>query len=459
LNVLHAAAGNDVPGAASMLWPGQPDLIDWRVSATAKLQRLRAVYAARRNDTVFMEAFAAFRARRGAALEQHARFEALQAFFLAQNPGFWHWRSWPAAFQSPRSAEVEAFAASHADEVDFHAFAQFLADQGLADAQLAAREGGMAIGLIADLAVGIDSGGSQCWGDSAEMLTGLTIGAPPDLLQPRGQNWGLTALSPRGMVSHGFTAFRDMLTVALAHAGGVRIDHAMGLHRLWVVPEGAPAGEGAYLHCPETDLLRLIALHAERQRAVVVAEDLGTLPEGFQFRLQEAGISGMRVLYFERDEAGGFTAPAHWTRQAVAMTTTHDLPSFAGWWSGRDLEWRAAMGMQADEAEDAAGRAADRTKLWAAMQESGAAHGNMPGAADPEPALNAAIAHSAGSACDMLIVPIEDVLGLREQPNIPGTVAEHPNWRRRLPGEAANLLDAPGVAARLETARLRGRHA
>jgi 4-alpha-glucanotransferase len=456
LNVLHADAGADAAGVAPALWPGPPDLIDWGIAAIAKLERLRAVFASRRNDPGCMQAFSAFRARRGAALEQHARFEALQAYFFHQSGSFWHWRNWPAAFRDPQSAEVAAFAAAHTEEIDFHAFAQFLADQGLADAQRAARDGGMAIGLVADLAVGIDSGGSQCWGDSAEMLTGLTIGAPPDLLQPRGQNWGLTALSPRGMVAHGFAAFRDMLAVALAHAGGVRIDHAMGLHRLWVVPEGAPAGEGAYLHCPETDLLRLIALQAERRQAVVIAEDLGTLPEGFQDRLQETGISGMRVLYFERDHSGRFNPPSQWTRQAVAMTTTHDLPSFAGWWSGRDLEWRAAMGMQDDAAADDAERAADRAKLWRAMQESGAATGDMPGAADPEPALNAAIAHSAGSACDMLIVPIEDVLGLREQPNIPGTVEEHPNWRRRLPGGAETLLTPPAAAARLKTARLRG---
>ena len=130
----------------------------------------------------------------------------------------------------------------------------------------------------------------------------------------------------------------------------------MGLHRLWVVPEGAPAGEGAYLHCPETDLLRLIALQAERHRAVIVAEDLGTLPEGFQYRLQQAGIAGMRVLYFERDERGHFTPPSHWTTPGRGhWTTTHDLPTFTGWWSGHDLEWRAAMGMQEDAAADDTG--------------------------------------------------------------------------------------------------------
>ncbi len=451
LNVLHAVPDVEAACTSDVVALEHSDLIDWQVSAHARLAALRRAYAARRHDAAFMAQFEAFRKTRGAALEVHARFEALHAHFVAQGGQYWHWRNWPAPFQDPHGREVAEFAQENAEEISFHAFGQFLADQGLAHAQRTARGAGMAVGLIADLAVGIDSGGSQCWGDPAQTLGGLTIGAPPDLLQPRGQNWGLTALSPTGMIAHGFGAFRDMLSVALAHAGGVRIDHGMGLHRLWVVPEGAAAGEGAYLQCPETDLLRLIALEAQRQRAVVVAEDLGTLPEGFQYRLQQAGIAGMRVLYFERDAAGRFTPPSQWPRQAAAMTSTHDLPTIAGWWSGHDLEWRAAMGMQDNALADEMQRRVDRTALWEAMRASGAAQGDMPPPDLPDVAVDAALAHAAGSACDLAIMPVEDVLGLREQPNIPGTVDEHPNWRRRLPGAAATLLDAPQVIARLET--------
>ncbi len=451
LNVLHAITDEDAARAPDAAVPEQADLIDWPVSAQARLAALRRVYALHQRDAACMAQFAAFRERRGAALEVHARFEALHAHFLSQGSGNWHWRNWPVPFQDPHGLAVAEFAHAHADEVSFHAYGQFLADQGLAHAQGVARGAGMTVGLIADLAVGIDSGGSQCWGDPAQTLGGLTIGAPPDLLQPRGQNWGLTALSPTGMIAHGFGAFRDMLSVALAHAGGVRIDHGMGLHRLWVVPEGAAAGEGAYLHCPETDLLRLIALEAQRHRAVVVAEDLGTLPEGFQYRLQQAGIAGMRVLYFERDAHGRFTPPSQWPQQAAAMTTTHDLPTIAGWWSGHDLEWRAAMGMQDNPLADEAQRRVDRAALWDAMRESGAAQGDMPAPDAPDTVVDAALAHASGSACDLAILPVEDVLGLREQPNIPGTINEHPNWRRRLPGAAATLLEAPRVITRLET--------
>ena len=243
-----------------------------------------------------------------------------------------------------------------------------------------------------------------------------------------------------------------MLRAALAHAGGVRIDHSMGLHRLWVIPEGAGATEGAYLHFPETDLLRLITLESHRARAIVVAEDLGTLPEGFQDRLRTAGVSGMRVLWFERDQAGRFTPPAQWTRQAAAMTTTHDLPTVAGWWQGRDIDWRETLDAETVRAAAEAERAQDRAELWQAMRESGAAEGEPPPAAEPARAVDAAIAHVAGSACDLMILPLEDVLGLVEQPNLPNTTDEHPNWRRRLPGMAAELLDGEAASARLRVA-------
>ena len=201
----------------------------------------------------------------------------------------------------------------------------------------------MGIGLISDLAVGTDSGGSQCWSRQQETLLGLTVGAPPDLLQRKGQNWGLTAFSPHGLIQNGFLTYREMLETALAHAGGMRIDHAMGLNRLWVIPDGADGSEGSYLSFPEQDLLRLVALESYRHKAVVLAEDLGTVPEGFTERLRDAGIDGMRVLWFERDKNQQFTPPAHWTSRAAAMTSTHDLPTVAGWWKGRDIEWREEL--------------------------------------------------------------------------------------------------------------------
>ncbi len=453
LNVLHAPLPEgDAAWQAQARALEAADLVDWPAASVARLARLRTLFAQASADPALMAQFAAFRAGQGEGLERHAVFEALHAHLFGSDPALWHWRNWPAPWRACRSPEVAAFAEAHRHEVDFHAFLQFLADRGLAEAQARARAAGMAVGLISDLAVGTDGGGSHCWARPRETLMDLTVGSPPDMFQRAGQNWGLAAFSPRGLVSCGFAAFLEMLRAALAHAGGVRIDHSMGLHRLWVIPEGACATEGAYLRFPETDLLRLIALESQRARAIVVAEDLGTLPDGFQWRLQQAGIAGMRVLWFERDQADHFTDPAHWTQQAAAMTTTHDLPTVAGWWQGRDIDWRAQLDPATPRAAEDAGRAQDRQRLWQAMQQSGAAQGEAPPADAPQPAVDAAIAHVAGSACDLMILPLEDVLGLTEQPNLPNTVDEHPNWRRRLPGPAAALLEGNEAAARLRVA-------
>ncbi len=306
----------------------------------------------------------------------------------------------------------------------------------------------MPIGLIADLAIGADSGGSHCWARQPETLLGLTVGAPPDLLSITGQDWGLAAFSPRGLALNGFAAYLEMLRAAMRYAGGIRIDHVMGLARLWVIPEGASARDGAYLRFPLTDLLRLIRLESHRHRAVVLGEDLGTVPEGFSEELARAGILGMRVLWFERDAHRFFPTTA-WPANATAMTTTHDLPTVAGWWSGRDLHWRERVGQLADPAAEQAARGEDRTRLWAAFQETGAATGDPPppGAA-PEIAA-AALRHIGRAPAELAIIPIEDALALPEQPNLPGTRDEHPNWRRRLPGLAATLLDDPATTGRL----------
>ena len=441
LNVLHA----EVPrGDAAR---EAEKLVDWPACARDRLAQFRAMFDAGQN---FAE-FTAFRAAQGEKLEAHARFEALHAHFYGQDTGIWHWRDWPAAYRDPSDPAVEQFAREHAREVSAHAYLQFLADRGLAAAQAEARAAGMRIGLISDLAVGTDGGGSHAWSRQKETLIGLTVGAPPDLLSPHGQDWGLAAFSPRGLMQHGFAAYIEMLRVALRHAGGVRIDHAMGLQRLWVRPEGVAQGEGAYLQFPIQDMLRLTALESHRHGAIVLGEDLGTVPDGFQPKLIEAGVLGMRVLWFERKD-DGFDSPGHWSRQAAAMTSTHDLPTVAGWWSGRDLQWRRELNLMADEAAATGehdSRERDRPRLWDAFRASGAAEGDAPPPDEPARVVDAACAHVGRAGCDFVLLPMEDALGRVEQPNLPGTLDEHPNWRRRLDGPAATLLDAPEVAARL----------
>jgi 4-alpha-glucanotransferase len=429
LNVLHAEPPPmDIPDSSDAL-------LDWTVAAPPRIAAMRRAFDP--HDP----ALAAYRAAQGVPLERHARFEMLHALHHAQD-----WHGWPVALHNPDSAAVAQLAAEHADEVAFHAFLQWRTETSLQAAQAAAKAAGMPIGVIADIAVGTDSAGSDAWCRPKEMLHGLSIGAPPDLYNTSGQDWGVTTFSPRGLVQEGFSAFIDMLRSTLRHVGGVRIDHVMGLARLWVVPHGMSAAQGAYIHFPFDDMLRLVKIESRRHRAVVVGEDLGTLPEGFHERLRDAGLAGMRVLWFERDGTR-FRPPQHWSHDAVAMTSTHDLATVAGWWQGRDLDWRGKVGTKGED-EDTI-RNHDRVALWDAFRASGSAHGEMPGIQDGAAAADAAAAHIGHAACTLAILPMEDALALPEQPNLPGTIDEHPNWRRRLAAPADALLRRPDVASRL----------
>ena len=420
------------------------NLIDWPASATAKLRVLRTLFdgfvTRDRADTALAGDFARFRADGGALLEEHARFEALHA---DQSPEH-DWRRWPLDLRNPAGATVDAFAGSHAREVLFHAFLQWISDRSLAAAQAQARDAGMRIGLIVDLAVGMDPTGSHAWGRQNDILLGLSVGAPPDLFNPRGQDWGLTSFSPRALVDGGFAPFIATLRAVMRHAGGVRIDHAMGLARLWLVPEGADPADGAYLTYPSADLLRLLALESARNAAVVIGEDLGTVPAGFRETLQQSGVHGMRVLWFERDQTGGFAAPRSWEASALAMTSTHDLPTVAGWWHGTDIDARAAHGRLGDGVTAAQARAerdADRPALWQSLLNEGVAEGPAPPCETPQPVVDSAVRFVARTPSPLCLVPLEDLVGQEQQPNLPGTVNEHPNWRQRLPGLAATLLE------------------
>jgi len=437
--MLNALFGD--PGINVAAEPG--DLIDWPRVSLRRLAASRTAFHAMLVNEAERAAFHAFRADRGEMLERHARFEALHE----ANPGAYDWHDWPVALRNPTSPDMERFAALHTDDVAFHAFLQFLADRGLAQAQHTARAAGMSIGLITDLAVGVAPQGSDVWGRPEQMLHGLTIGAPPDLLNPRGQDWGLTSFSPHGLTAAGYGSFLDMLRTALRHAGGVRIDHVMGLARLWVMPRGARPGQGAYLRFPVDDLLRLVRLESWRHRAIVLGEDLGTLPDGFRQRLVDDGLCGLRVLWFERD-GERFLPPTTWDRRAAAVTSTHDLPTVAGWWSGQDLLWRERLGHDVSP-QDQSDRARDRQALWSAFCASDAAAGPTPPAEAAAQATDAACAHVGATACDLALLPLEDALALVEQPNVPGTIDEHPNWRRLLPAPSDALLDQPAVAKRL----------
>jgi 4-alpha-glucanotransferase len=425
----------------------QLEFIDWPTAAKTKLQMLRALHAAFRvGGHPQHEDFHSFRRQAGDALENHCRFEAVHGWRLAQGESG-DWRQWPEALRNPDSPELQRFAGEHAEEVEFHAFGQWLMDRGLHRCQTAARAAGMGIGLISDLAVGADGAGSQAWSRQAELLANLSVGAPPDLLNRSGQAWGISAFSPEGLRRYGFRAFIEMLQANLAHAGGIRIDHVMGLQRLWVIPPGAEPKDGAYLHYPQEDLLRLLALESWRHHAIILGEDLGTVPAGFREQLAARGILGMRVLLFEQTEQG-FIPPKAWPETALATTTTHDLPTISGWLNGRDLDWRMRQGELEASAHVLQYQARQRER--AQLEKALALDSNLPDSPTSDALLNASLAYIGHTPAPLVLLPLEDALASEEQPNLPGGPSLHPNWRRRWPVSSAQLLQDAAVQGRLQ---------
>lgn len=241
-----------------------------------------------------------------------------------------------------------------------------------------------------------------------------------------------------------------MLRANFAHAGGLRIDHVMGLQRLWVIPLGAPAHEGAYLYYPVEDMLRLLALESVRHQAIVLGEDLGTVPDGLREKLSERSILGMRVLLFEQDYGAHFRPILDWPDNALATTSTHDLPTLNGWWLERDIDWNARLGMvdQATEAHWRENRQHERNGLHRALSQD--RQNFLDESTGADQVLDASARFLGHTRAPLVLLPIEDALGLQEQANLPGTISSHPNWCRRLPADCDTLLDSADVARRLE---------
>lgn len=451
------------------------ELIDWPAAAAIRLRVLRALHAEFASSGAASQRarYAQFCEDRGQALRDHAIFEALHAAQRAPDGKIPPWQKWPAALRDPASSQVKRFAQDHPLEVDFHQFAQWLAAENLAAAHTAGREAGMRLGLLADLAVGASPDGSHAWSRQADLMRGMSVGAPPDIYNSLGQGWGLTAFSPRALHTNGYAAFIEMLRAVLAHTGGVRIDHILGMARLWLVPDGASPADGAYLRYPLDEILALIALEAWRHRACAIGENLGTVPEGFDDRLNDNGVLGMNVLWFMRQAvdappvadaaeavaagadasgaraAAGFTPPAEWPENAAAMTTTHDLPTLRGWWEERDIDWRVKLHLLGDDDDEQslrAARAQDRQALSRALDPKAE---TPPGQA-PVPEL---LRFVSSSPCPLLLVPMEDIAGVLDQPNLPGTIDTHPNWRQRMPLSIRATFADPAAQARLDAAR------
>ncbi|MGE5547765.1 MAG: 4-alpha-glucanotransferase [Solirubrobacterales bacterium] len=441
-------------------------LVDYAEVAQAQRPLLDALYRTFRarhldEDDERGRAFRAFQQAGGRFAELFCTFEALQEKYVREGNGYW--RHWPEALRHPESPEVARFAADNRDRVEFHWWLQFVADEQLEAAQAAGKAAGMDIGLYRDLGVGIAGDGAEAWLEQDSLALGVSVGAPPDPLAPKGQDWGLVPFNPLGLREAAYAPFIGVMAANMSHAGALRLDHAMSLQRLYWVPAGAAADQGAYVRYPVDDLFRLVALESRRHRCLVIGEDLGTVPEGFRDRMDRAGIFAYRVMVFEK--AGDrFKAPGEYDRQALCTFSTHDLPSARGWWNASDIVQREKLhlyprdGMGGEERE---ARAADRRAIIAALVAEGLLPADFPEAgplSDPQAAALAEGAHAflERSSSRLMMVQIEDVLAVDTQMNLPGTTTQHPNWRRRFPLDVDALLaDArlKDLAARLKASR------
>jgi len=395
------------------------------------------------------EAFLVHRASQGRRLEDFACFEALHDHFY-RDRGLWSWRDWPAPYRNPDTPEVRDFARTHADRVTFFAWLQWLSAGQLAEAARRGREAGARFGLYGDLAVADHPDGATAWANQDVVVQGARVGAPPDPFNAAGQNWGLSPLHPLALRADGYRLFIDTLRACMKPCGVLRLDHAMGLERLFWVPSSG--GPGTYVRYPFADLLNIVCLEATRQDCIVVGEDLGTVSADFRAATTERGILSYRVLYFERDAEGDFAAPEAYPEQALATPNTHDLPTLTGYWLGRDWTWRRRLGLfpgAAAERAALAERAVDRLRLIAWLEASGVVE---PGRLDPflgpdQPGDHENLAVLVAKALAkvpsaLCMLSLEDVFSVVEQPNLPGTVDGHPNWCGRLPGTADDLATA-----------------
>jgi 4-alpha-glucanotransferase len=341
------------------------------------------------------------------------------------------WRQWPESLQRPDSAAVGQARDEVAERVRFHAWLQLLCDEQLAAGQQAARAAGMDVGVVHDLAVGADPGGADAWALQDALALGARVGAPPDTFNQQGQDWGLPPWHPRRLAELGYAPLRDMVRSLVRHAGGVRIDHILGMFRLWWIPEGASARDGTYVSYDADALLGVIALEAERAGAIVVGEDLGTVPPRVRAMLAERGVLGSSVLWFERAEAdagetGALSPPGEWRKAAMASVTTHDLPTALGWLRGEHVRVRAALGLLNDPEAEAKSWKADRQELLAHLVAAGVLSAVD---APEDEQVRALHVFLAATPSRYVLAAPGDAVGDLNQPNLPGTVDEYPNWR------------------------------
>ena len=434
LNALYidVEAIPEFPGAAAagidLEAPRGGELIDYAGVARAKLDALRLAYehfvtsagAERRAD------FEQYRLEQGEPLLRFACFETLRARF-----GPKPWPEWPQRWRSASSASLKRLRGTAREQCEFHEYVQWIADRQLQACKDLAQRCGMPIGLYVDIAVGMHPHGADAWSQQDSVLADVSVGAPPDEFNPAGQNWGLAPFNPSALAPSDFAALRVLMKSGMRHAGAIRLDHVLGLNRVFMIPQRCAANEGTYVRFPFELSLKIIAQESLDARCVVIGEDLGTVPEGFRGNMARWGFWRYLVMLFERERNGRFRPPEAYPAEAVATFNTHDLASLRGWLDAHDLRTKRGLGVDPGESDEARARA--QQLLRTILDERAPAYAGEPAAAQGRNELAAVACFLAQTPSRLVAIALDDILGEREQVNIPGTVDEHPNWRRKLP--------------------------
>jgi 4-alpha-glucanotransferase len=429
-------------------------LVDYSGVAGLKLPVLHELFACCDRASPEWRAFGMFRERAGPAFERSCLFLALRTHFAKSPSGVGDWHGWPEEFRRVNSPAIERFATEHADAVTFQAWLQFIADSQLRACRDAAGE--MAVGLYRDLAVGADPGGAETWANPLAVVDTAQVGAPPDIYNPQGQDWGLPPFSPRALRTEGYRSFIDLVRANMRHAGALRIDHVMALQQLYWVPKGRSPADGAYVSYPLEDLVGILALESHRNRCLVVGEDLGTVPRGFRERMERGNILSYRVIFFEKDGYGYF-APEDYPPLALAVAGSHDLPTLRAWWRGQDLKLKQALDLfptELEAAQAASDRGKDRQALTSALRNTEII-GNS--SLDEDSFVEAAHEFLARTPCILTMLQLDDITGEVDPVNVPTTSNEHANWRRRQSVELEQLSEHPAFISATETLRTQRR--
>ncbi|XTZ38714.1 4-alpha-glucanotransferase [Salmonella enterica] len=431
------------------------DWVDYSTVTALKLTALRMAwqrFRQRDDEDVQQTAFRDFVTQAGESLYWQAAFDALHAWQVQIDKLRWGWPVWPEAYQSIDSPQVKAFCQEHADEVDFYLWLQWLAYSQFAECWQTSQDDEMPIGLYRDLAVGVAEGGAETWCDRELYCLKASVGAPPDILGPLGQNWGLPPMDPHIIRDRGYQPFIDLLRANMKNCGALRIDHVMSMLRLWWIPYGETADHGAYVSYPVDDLLAILALESQRHHCMVIGEDLGTVPVEIVGKLRSSGVYSYKVLYFENDHEKTFRAPQAYPSQSMAVATTHDLPTLRGYWESGDLTLGQTLGLYPDEVM-LRGLYQDRELAKQGLLDALHRHGCLPKRAGHKasrmamtPVLNRALQrYIADSGSALLGLQPEDWVDMADPVNVPGTSSQYKNWRRKLSVSLEEMFADPAV--------------